>query len=288
MKMKYFKTILITAFFGLLSASCDRELPYPIDEVKHSVVVDIYPLSGTDKVLSAGVVDGNYKVQISIPSQQGDYSMLDKVQLLAVFQDSIGESAKLIKDDIREFPLDIEVDIATIYKEFGKVVPDFGEILYLTTNVVLKEGSIIPGWTEYTGFNNKAFTGWIVDGRSYSYHVRYPVVCTLELADFEGKLSIDDGADTYDVVGKKKSDTELEIIGFEGSTVPVLIVIDPTDHTVKVPKTILADSYGPYHNFYIEGKGTIDACNGKITFTGDLGVDEGTFVTDGWTISISN
>lgn len=287
--MRYLKIIFIIVSLGLLSTGCDRELPYPIDDVKHSVVVDIYPLSGTDKVLSAGVVEGNYKVQLSIPSQQGDYSMLDKVQLLAVFQDNEGNAAKVLEDDIREFPLDIDVDIESIYKEFGKVAPDFGEILYLTTNVVLKEGAIIPGWTEYTGFNNKAFTGWVVNGRSYSYHVRYPVVCSLELADFEGTLSIDDGDDIYDVQGTKKSDTELEIVGFEGFSVPVTIVVDPTDHTVKIPKTVLAESYGPYHNFFVEGKGTIDACNGKITFTGDLGVDEGFFVIDGqWIISVSN
>jgi hypothetical protein len=75
-------------------------------------------------------------------------------------------------DDITEFPADIDVNIADIYSKLGLTAPALGEILYLTTNVVLNDGSIIPGWSEVAGFNNKAFAGWLVDGRAYSGSVR--------------------------------------------------------------------------------------------------------------------
>lgn len=285
--MKYIRLILVLVSLGLLSVSCDRDLPYPIDQTINSVVVDVYPVDGSDKVLSAGEVKGNYKAQISIPTQQGDYSMLDKVQLLGVFQDNQGNiTSKILQDDIGDLPVVLNIDIEKIYNEFGKVSPDFGEILYLTANVVLKGGKIIPGWTEYTGFNNRAFTGWQVDNRAYSYNVRYPVVCPLVLEEFEGTLNVDDGSEVYKVNGKKVSETTIELVGIQGLKVPVPVVIDPSDHTVTIPKTILAPSFGQYHNLFIEGKGTIDMCNGKITFVGDLGVDEGYFLIDNqWTIS---
>ncbi len=288
--MKYLRILMILVSLGLLSISCDRKLPYPLEDVVDGVVVDICAVEGSDKVLSEGEFGDNFKAKLSIPKQQGDYSNLVKVQLLAVLQDNKGKStAKVVQDDIKDFPLEIDVDLESIYKEFGKTAPQTGEILYLTTNTMLKNGKTIFGWTEYQGFNNKAFTGWIVDGRAYSYNIRYPVVCTIVLEEFEGVLNLNDGDSEYKVQAVKKSETELEVIGIEGSSKPVKIIIDPSDHTVSVPKAILAEEYGSYTNFYIEGRGTIDACNGNITFVGDLGVDQGLFVMDGtWKMSVGN
>lgn len=273
---------MATVLMALLTVSCDQDLPYPLDDVKNGVVIDIARIEGTDGVLSAGMVSGNYKIKLTIPKQQGDYSMLDYAQLLCVFTDASGKTtSKVVADNIKEFPKEITIDFADVYNKFGLSVPALGETIYFTTNSVLKDGYVVSGWNEYSGFNNKAFTGWEVDGRAYSYNVRYAVACPLVLDDFTGDLVVTDNTvfyegTSYPVQGVKISDTELEIVNFFEDS-KIRITIDPTVHTVTVAKQVLYPTFGNYTNFYVVGSGTIDACNGIITFSGTVGVDQGTY-----------
>lgn len=39
--MKYIKIFMATVVMALLTASCDQDLPYPLDDVKNGVVIDI-------------------------------------------------------------------------------------------------------------------------------------------------------------------------------------------------------------------------------------------------------
>lgn len=273
---------MATVLMALLTVSCDQDLPYPLDDVKNGVVIDIARIEGTDGVLSAGMVSGNYKIKLTIPKQQGDYSMLDYAQLLCVFTDASGKTtSKVVADNIKEFPKEITIDFADVYNKFGLSAPALGETIYFTTNSVLKDGYVVSGWNEYSGFNNKAFTGWEVDGRAYSYNVRYAVACPLVLDDFTGDLVVTDNTvfyegTSYPVQGVKISDTELEIVNFFEDS-KIRITIDPTVHTVTVAKQVLYPTFGNYTNFYVVGSGTIDACNGIITFSGTVGVDQGTY-----------
>lgn len=280
--MRYIQLFMATVLMALLTVSCDQDLPYPLDDVKNGVVIDIARIEGTDGVLSAGMVSGNYKIKLTIPKQQGDYSMLDYAQLLCVFTNASGKTtSKVVADNIKEFPKEITIDFADVYNKFGLSVPALGETIYFTTNSVLKDGYVVSGWNEYSGFNNKAFTGWEVDGRAYSYNVRYAVACPLVLDDFTGDLMVTDNTvfyegTSYPVQGVKISDTELEIVNFFEDS-KIRITIDPTVHTVTVAKQVLYPTFGNYTNFYVVGSGTIDACNGIITFSGTVGVDQGTY-----------
>lgn len=280
--MRYIQLFMATVLMALLTVSCDQDLPYPLDDVKNGVVIDIARIEGTDGVLSAGIVSGNYKIKLTIPKQQGDYSMLDYAQLLCVFTDASGKTtSKVVVDNIKEFPKEITIDFADVYNKLGLSAPALGETIYFTTNSVLKDGYVVYGWNEYSGFNNKAFTGWEVDGRAYSYNVRYAVVCPIVLDDFTGDLMVTDnsvfyGGTSYPVQGIKISDTELEIVNFFEDS-KIRITIDPTVHTVIVAKQILYPTFGAYTNFYVVGSGTIDSCNGIINFSGTVGVDQGTY-----------
>lgn len=280
--MRYIQLFMATVLMALLTVSCDQDLPYPLDDVKNGVVIDIARIEGTDGVLSAGMVSGNYKIKLTIPKQQGDYSMLDYAQLLCVFTDASGKTtSKVVADNIKEFPKEITIDFADVYNKFDLSAPALGETIYFTTNSVLKDGYVVSGWNEYSGFNNKAFTGWEVDGRAYSYNVRYAVACPLVLDDFTGDLVVTDNTvfyegTSYPVQGVKISDTELEIVNFFEDS-KIRITIDPTVHTVTVAKQVLYPTFGNYTNFYVVGSGTIDACNGIITFSGTVGVDQGTY-----------
>lgn len=283
--MRYIKLFMATVVTALLTVSCDRDLPYPLDDVKKGVVIDVVRLANSDGVLSAGSTEGDYRIKLSIPKQQGDYSNLDYVQLLCVLTDVGGKTtSKVVIDKITEFPTEINIDLAGVYAAFGLNKPSLGEVVYFTTNVVLKDGYVVYGWNQYSGFNNKLFTGWQVDERAYSYNVRYPVACALDINDFVGPMTMTDntvfyeGA-TYPVEGIWISDTELEIKDFFEDS-KIRIIIDPTVHTVTVAKQVLYPTFGSYTNFYVVGVGTIDACNGIISFSGTVGVDQGTYDTN--------
>ncbi|NDW10099.1 hypothetical protein D0T56_10600 [Dysgonomonas sp. 520] len=277
----------------LFATGCDRDLPYPIDDVKKGVVVDIYRVADTDGVIEDGDVNGTYKVKISIPWQQGDYSHLDYVQLVGVFTDLDKKvTTKIVKDNIKpsDFENEISLDMGEMYQLFGTTgLPQSGELVQITTNAVLKDGYVVYGWTPETGFNNNAQAGWEVGDRKYSVRVRYPVVCPLIIDDFVGKATVIDGSDDgaeYQITTTKASDTELIMIGFLEDDVPVHIKFDPATHTLSIPKTIIYPVYGPYSNFAVAASGDIDACNRKLEFVGPLTVDQGSFGSFKWEISM--
>lgn len=278
------KFIMGVALVSLLTISCDRELPYPLEDVKRGVVVDVTRVAGTDGVLSAGSTSGNYKVKLQIPTQQGDYSNLDYVQLLCVYTAKDGSQfSKVIVDKITTFPQELTLNIADVYSKLGKTLPELGEVVQFTTNVVLKDGYTVYGWNEYSGFNNAAMAGWKVDGRDFSQSVRYSVACQLVLDEFVGDVTVTDNfwEDTYTAQVTKKSDTELQVSGVFGSsdTNPIVIKVDPTDHSVSVSKQVIYPSIWGYDNLSVAGTGTVDSCNGSITFNGTFTVDQGGFGT---------
>ncbi|MDR2814784.1 MAG: hypothetical protein LBB79_09075 [Prevotellaceae bacterium] len=291
MKRIYLLTLIAAALCAF--AGCRRELPYPIDEVQRGVLIDVVRVPGTGGVIVQGQTAGDYKVKLSIPAYQGDYSSLDRAQLLAVLADTQGDaSSRVVEDGITAFPVEKSISIADIYAKFGLSAPARGEALYITANVILKNGKTIPGWSEHTGFNNQAFDGWKVDGRAYSGSVKYPVTCPLSIDAFAGAKTIKDEwwEETYQITVAKKSDTELEVSGlFEGKADHSLtITVDPVTHTVSVARQALVDNTStlgmPYTNLSLSGSGTIDACDGKITFSATVTVDQGSFGSSTFTI----
>src|SRR5690554_484231 len=293
--MRYMKKIylaFITFAILFVAISCDSNLPYPTDDIKRGVIIDITRTAGTDAVLYSDQTDGNFKVNLAIPEQQGDYSFMKHAQLLAVLERVLPDpteenpnrtktviDSKVIADNISQFPAEVNVDIAEVYSLFGLDAPAIGETLYLTSNVVLNDDLIIHGWSKYTGFNNRGFTGWRIDGRAYSYNVRYSVVCELVLDDFIGTniVTVDTwwGETPYEVEVTKISNTELSITGlFNGeATNPLVITIDPEDYSVSFDRQILAPNSGAwwgnpaYNNFaFGNGTGIVNACDTKISF----------------------
>lgn len=274
----------------LIAVSCNKDLPYPIDDVKRGVVIDVVRVPGTDGILSDGLTTGNYKIKLSIPEQQGDYSFMKHAQLLTVLQDVDGNTrSQVVLDNITDFPSEISIDIADVYNKFGLETPTLGETVYFTTNIVLEDGYVIPGWNETIGFNNKAFASWRVDGRSYSYNVRYSVACELVLDDYVGTNTVylDEWiGDGYSVEITKISDTELSVEGmFWGDAdKPMIIKVDPTDHSIIIPKQVLVEMPGwwgapgvPYQKFGLEGSGTMNTCETSLSFTAEATVAQGSF-----------
>ena len=116
--MRYIQLFIATALWALLTVSCDRDLPYPIDQVKKGVVIDIVRAPDSDGVLSAGITDGNYKVP--------DKETLQKLLPLA-------DSSKIDfneKDQTVSFEQDgMEIDFGGIAKGYtsGRIMDIFRE-----------------------------------------------------------------------------------------------------------------------------------------------------------------
>lgn len=298
MKKIYLAFITLSLLF--LGFSCSKELPYPIDEVKRGVLIDIVRAEGSDGVLYRDETDGNYKVKLTIPEQQGDYSFMKHAQLLAVFQGTDGTiTTKVVEDNITEFPKEITINIGQVYSLFGLTAPSLGEVLYFTTNVVLEDGYVIPGWTKEMGYNNRAFSGWRLEGRAYSYNVRYAVVCALDLDVFVGTCTVTQDnwweETPYEVQVTKVGENQLQIDGLYNGAAenPLVITIDPADYSISFDKQILAPNSGldwwgnpAYSNFALSaGTGVVDACDNIISFSATATVDAGSF-GGGWVIQL--
>jgi hypothetical protein len=289
--MKKIYLAFITLVILFTAVSCDSNLPFPTDEIKRGVVIDIVRTDGTDGVLYRDETDGNYSVTLTIPEQQGDYSFMSHAQLLGVFTAVDGTTtSKVIKDNITTFPANVDLDIAEIYALFGLDAPSLGETLNITTNAVLKDGYVVQGWSESAGYNNRAFVGWRLGSRAYSYNVRYSVVCALDIDSFVGTNTVilDDwwGETPYQVEVTKVGDYELSIAGlFNGeATNPLVIKIDPVDYSISFDRQILAPNSGSwwenpaYNNFaFGNGDGVVDACETGLYFSATGHVDAGNF-----------
>ncbi|MDR3188256.1 MAG: hypothetical protein LBT94_03610 [Prevotellaceae bacterium] len=173
--MKKMYLMALVAVTLSIFASCRKELPYPIDEVKRGVLIDVSRVAGTPDSIAVGQTTGSCHVKLTIPELQGDHSSLSHAQLLAVLTGAPVDAACVVVDNIVNFPADVPVSVADLYGKLGLSVPAQGEVVHFTANVVLKSGEIIPGWSQLTGFNSWAFVGWQVDGREYSYRATYPV-----------------------------------------------------------------------------------------------------------------
>ena len=309
MKKVYLAFITLSLLFFV--PSCKKDLPFPTDEIRRGVVIDIVRTEGTDGVLYRGETDGNFKVKLTIPQQQGDYSFMRHAQVVAVLERVLPDpttenpentkttrEAKVVVDNITSFPTDVTLNMADVYASFGLSTPELGETLFITTNAVLNDDYVVTGWTEQTGFNNRAFSGWRVDGRAYSYNVRYSVVCELVLDAFVGTNTVTEdawwGETPYEVEITKVDDNKLSIAGlYNGeATNPLVITIDPVDYSISFDKQVLVPNSGAwwgnpsYNNFALgNGTGIVDACNTKLKFSGSASVDAGNF-SGTWAIEL--
>lgn len=182
---------------------------------------------------------------------------------------------KTLQEGITEFPIKMKLSYQDLKSKFGEIVE--GDQIELGMDI--KMGAI---WFSAFGPDGKstvASDAISLPGSNPTLTLKR--VCPLVLDDFVGSVTLNDGLagiPTADIV--KISDTELEIQGYGGETAPygiIRLTINPKDYTVTVSKQVISASYGPYHNLAYEGSGTIDTCNGIISLSLAVTVDEGSF-----------
>ncbi len=182
--MKLRKSLIALAALPLFVISCDKqELPYDLEGVTHTFGISVDKVTTADLLLGAGTTDGNYKVALSVPEHMGDYTTYFKeAELLCVYTPADGSGVKsaVAATGIKNLPCEVTIDMVALCENLGITAPAIGDKMQFTTNIIHKDGTVVPGWTETMGFNfmNPTFA-------SFSY-ATYSAAAPLDVALYEG------------------------------------------------------------------------------------------------------
>lgn len=285
--MKSYK-IVSALFVAAALTGCSQKLPYDLDGVEKGVVINIHKPLGAAAAMQQDKSDV-FDVILDIPWQQGDWSMLDKAFLTAVYTHNGEKTSADLDETVTEFPCTLKVKISDVCAKLG-VSGDLsvGDRIEFTPSYTLKSGTTVKGWTSLIGFNNTPFSGWeMEDGSSYSYRIAYTAFAPFDKADFIGTGTLDDGYDTQVTITEisEKPDAkwipagvaEDKLIGLQldgdiwygGDRIKVWI--NTLDYTLIVPDQVICTgftygTYGTYDGEIADGDGEIDTLNKTITF----------------------
>lgn len=259
--------ILLFSLLTLIITSC-KHGEYMPDIQRANMAV--FALDENSTIL---ISDETYNVNFNVSL----YYPNDKVTEARIVGIKNGDPStiKTLQEGITEFPIKMKLSYQDLKSKFGEIVE--GDQIELGMDI--KMGAI---WFSAFGPDGKstvASDAISLPGSNPTLTLKR--VCPLVLDDFVGSVTLNDGfagIPTADIV--KISDTELEIQGYGGETAPygiIRLTINPKDYTVTVSKQVISASYGPYHNLAYEGSGTIDTCNGIISLSLAVTVDEGSF-----------
>ena len=285
--MKNYK-IVSALFFVAALTGCSQKLPYDLNGVEKGVVINIHKPLGAAAAMQQDKSDV-FDVILDIPSQQGDWSMLDKAFLTAVYTHNGEKTAADLDEVVTEFPCTLKVKISDVCVKLGLSGDlSVGDRIEFTPSYTLKSGTTVRGWTSLIGFNNTTFSGWkMEDGASYSYRIAYTAFAPFDKADFIGTGTLDDGDNTPVTITEisEKPDaawiptgvTEDKLIGlqldgdiFYGGD-KIKVWINTLDYTLIVPDQVICEnftygSYGTYDGGIEDGEGEIDTLNKTIKF----------------------
>lgn len=289
--MKIIKIFAMIAL-GALFCGCDQKLPYDLEGTEHGVVISISKVPGSDGILSTDMNSGNYKVMLDVPVYQGDYSMLEDAQIMAVYT-GVDKSKKsaIVAEGIKAFPDTVKLNIKDVASKLGISEINVGDKIEYTPCYTLKSGTQVNGWSELGGFNNTNFTSWkLADGSSVSYRVSYKAYAPLQINKFKGNavpfemeggdtgvMKVTQVEDKPAAVWIPAGTTEENLIGlkFEGDFWfggdSFIIWINTADYSLIIPDQIICPEfeypgYGKYDAYIVECYGEIDTLFNTLTF----------------------
>jgi len=300
--MKTNKISIAFALATVVFTACQQKLPYDLKGTEHGVVINIRKVQGSSTTLSTDMNDGDYKVLLSIPEQQGDYSMLKEAQIMAIYTDGAKnkKSAKIVTG-IKEFPYTATIDIADACSKLGVSTIQIGDRIEFTPCVTLNSGTQVDGWSELGGFNNTLFTGWQLPDGPFSYRVAYTAFAPFykdhyqgnnipwisdfgetgtanvtQITDLPPEKWIPSGVTASDLVGLRVEGDLFFSVGVLGTSLPdegITMWINTQDYTLILPDQTVTESFQypgmgdeGKGGFFEEGEGEVDTLNETVTF----------------------
>jgi hypothetical protein len=305
--MKLRKSLIALAALPLFVISCDKqELPYDLEGVTHTFGISVEKVTTADLLLGAGTTDGNYKVALSVPEHMGDYTTYFKeAELLCVYTPADGSGVKsaVAATGIKNLPCEVTIDMVALCENLGITAPAIGDKMQFTTNIIHKDGTLVPGWTETMGFNfmNPTFASFsyatysaaaplnvelyeALDGKTVQfteslgsdYQATYGALVTLLTAEeIEAAGVVKAGFTVADYIGLKLT---YNWYGY-GVNCNYCIFINKKDYSVSAPTQIVGDvsadiilnyifgaDYGPGQFEFENFIGELDTQTNVLTF----------------------
>lgn len=305
--MKLRKSLIALAALPLFVISCDKqELPYDLEGVTHTFGISVEKVTTADLLLGAGTTDGNYKVALSVPEHMGDYTTYFKeAELLCVYTPADGSGVKsaVAATGIKNLPCEVTIDMVALCENLGITAPAIGDKMQFTTNIIHKDGTLVPGWTETMGFNfmNPTFASFsyatysaaaplnvelyeALDGKTVQfteslgsdYQATYGALVTLLTAEeIEAAGVVKAGFTAADYIGLKLT---YNWHGY-GVNCNYCIFINKKDYSVSAPTQIVGDvsadiilndifgaDYGPGQFEFENFIGELDTQTNVLTF----------------------
>jgi hypothetical protein len=305
--MKLRKSLIALAALPLFVISCDKqELPYDLEGVTHTFGISVEKVTTADLLLGAGTTDGNYKVALSVPEHMGDYTTYFKeAELLCVYTPADGSGVKsaVAATGIKNLPCEVTIDMVALCENLGITAPAIGDKMQFTTNIIHKDGTLVPGWTETMGFNfmNPTFASFsyatysaaaplnvelyeALDGKTVQfteslgsdYQATYGALVTLLTAEeIEAAGVVKAGFTAADYIGLKLT---YNWYGY-GVNCNYCIFINKKDYSVSAPTQIVGDvsayiilnyifgvDYGPGQFEFENFIGELDTQTNVLTF----------------------
>lgn len=196
---------------------------------------------------------------------------------------------KVFKADVNTYPTSFEITGQQLADLFGINISDIvpGDTYEISANVTLQNGKVIPAFSPYAN----AYGSNITNLPGSNVIVTFTAICAVNLNSLVGTATVTDndfwGA-VYPVTITLEGEDVLKIDGWVQQPGAIFrIKIDKDAQTATVEKQVYYPTLPttPYHNPFVEGTGTIDACSNTITLSLDEGVDEGDFGASTVTIS---
>ena len=289
MDMKTNKLIALLGVAVVMSSCSKQDLPYDLEGTEHGVAISISKVPGSDLILSTDMSTGDYKLLLSIPEQQGDISMLQEAQVMAVYTDGAkNKKSAIVSTGITSFPATVTVNIADACAKLGVSTINVGDRVEFTPCTTLKSGTQVNGWSELGGFNNTYFSAWTLeDGSTFSYRVAYTAFAPFQKDKFQGPAvpwsdGKDSGTAKVTQIAEYPSDlpagvTESDLVGLQvegdiwfGGDV-FKMWINTLDYTLVMPDHIIRKdytygTYGTYDGEATSCEGEVDTLNNTLSF----------------------
>ena len=209
---------------------------------------------------------------------------------ISVVMNNNYKDIRKFKTGITTFPVTIEItaaELATLFNiDLADIVP--GYKFELRADFTMKDGTVIPGFVTLPDKKNpvkssspNTASSDVNNWSGSKTNIVYNAVCPLEIEDFVGAAAIEDPffyEGKYAATVTQEGDNMLKLSGLnEDPASTFLIKIDFKAFTATVAKQVVAPSMFGYTNLAVEGSGTVDACNKKITLDLKWTVDQGSF-----------
>ncbi|POY36958.1 hypothetical protein C3K47_07795 [Solitalea longa] len=270
------KILSIILLLGIATLSCRKEDNPKLPDIVSVPVPQVKLGEGASAIIEE---PAEFASKVDVGLYFPDKEKPKKIDLM-VARNGDYNNVKVFQADITAFPTSVDVTGAKLAQVFGidvsSIVP--GDFFEMRANVVLTNGTVVPG------FNSNGIEPYGGDVQNFpgsSLTVTFNAVCPLNLDAFSGSVTVDDPSfweGSYPVTITLEGENTFRITGWvEDPTATFTMTVDPVNRTINIPKqTVLADFFG-YHNYSVEGTGTLDACSTSITINVSNTVDEGSF-----------